>query len=185
MSVAEEIGVREVPIRMPKKLGFLLDMHPFKVIYGGRDAMKSHSAARALLTLGSVQVLRILCAREIQKSIKESVHQLLCDLIEKYGLGNFYSISETDIVGLNGTRFFYSGLAGHTIESIKSFEGIDIVWVEEAQTVSKRSWDILLPTIRAPNAEVWVSFNPDMDTDDTWQRFIVNTPPGAKVAKMS
>jgi phage terminase large subunit len=92
---------------------------------------------------------------------------------------------ETEIRGLNGSTFSFTGLATNTVESIKSFEGCDIVWVEEAQTVSKKSWDILIPTIRKPNSEIWVSFNPNIDTDDTYKRFVVETPDNAKVVKVN
>jgi phage terminase large subunit len=109
----------------------------------------------------------------------------LSDQIQKMGLGNFYNILESEIRGRNGTEFIFAGLAGHTAESIKSYEGVQIAWVEEAQTVSKRSWDILTPTIRVENSEIWVSFNPALDTDDTWRRFVVSPPPGAEVQKMN
>lgn len=183
MNAAAKAASREVKVQIPKKLGFLTEMHRYKVVYGGRGGTKSWSFADALLALGAAQPLRILCAREIQRSIKDSVHKLLSDRIEALGLGKFYEILETEIRGRNGTEIIFAGLAGHTVESIKSYEGVDIVWVEEAQSVQKRSWDILIPTIRAPNSEIWVSFNPDMDSDDTWQRFVVNTPPGAVVVK--
>lgn len=176
---------RELVVQIPKKLGFLLELHRYKVAYGGRGSAKSWSFADALLFLGAHQCLRILCGREIQRSIKDSVHKLLSDRIESLGLGQFYQVLDTEIRGRNGTEIIFAGLAGHTIESIKSFEGVDICWVEEAQTVSKKSWDILIPTIRAENSEIWVSFNPDMDTDDTWVRFVENSPPGAVVAKMN
>lgn len=176
---------RVVKTELPQKLGFLLEMHRYKVAYGGRGALKSWSFANALLNLGANQPLRILCAREIQKSIKDSVHKLLSDRIQALGLGAFFQVLETEIRGQNGTEIIFAGLAGHTVESIKSYEGIDIVWVEEAQSVSKRSWDILIPTIRAPNSEIWVSFNPDMDTDETYIRFVERPPPGAVVVKMT
>lgn len=174
---------RTIKAEIPHKLGFLLEMHRYKVVYGGRAGMKTRTYATALLMMGAAQKLRILCTREIQKSIKDSVHKVLSDTIQSLGLGSFYEVLDTEIRGVNGTEFIFAGLAGHTVESIKSYEGIDVVWVEEAQGVSKRSWDILIPTIRAPNSEIWVSFNPDMDTDDTWQRFVVNPPPGAVVVK--
>lgn len=184
-ALAAEIPTRTVPINLPRKLGFLLEMHRYKVLYGGRGSAKSHSIAQALLALGSCQRLRILCAREIQRSIENSVHALLKDYIEKLGLQSFYQVLETEIIGANGTRFIFSGLAQHTVDSIKSFEGVDIVWVEEGQTVSKRSWDILIPTIRAPGSEIWVSFNPDMERDDTYQRFVKNRPPRSVVVKIN
>lgn len=157
----------------------------YKIAYGGRGSGKSWAAARSLLLQGSSQPLRILCAREIQKSIKQSVHTLLNDQIQALGLGDFYQVLETEIRGSNGTQFNFAGLAQHTVESIKSIEGCDIVWVEEGQTVSKKSWDILIPTIRKPGSEIWVTFNPDVDNDDTYQRFVVNPPPNALVVNMN
>ena len=177
--------MRELPLELPKKLGFLLEPHRYKVVYGGRGSAKSWSFARTLIALGASTPLRILCAREFQRSIKDSVHRLLSDQIQKMGLGAFYEVLEAEIRGRNGTEFIFAGLAGHTIESIKSYEGVNIAWIEEAQTVSKRSWDILTPTIRAEKSEIWVSFNPALDTDDTWLRFVGSPPPSAKVAKMN
>lgn len=167
-----------------EKLAFLLDMHPYKVAYGGRHGLKTRTFANALLYLGTIQQLRILCCREIMNSIKESVHHELTMAIEIMQQGGFYEILDTTIRGRNGTEFIFNGLAGHSVESIKSYAGIDVVWVEEAQTVQKRSWDLLIPTIRAENSEIWVSFNPELDTDDTWVRFIEHPPPGTKCAKM-
>lgn len=128
--------------------------------------------------------MRILCAREVQKSIKQSVHTLLVDQIQALGLGQFYSVTETEIRGANGTSFTFAGLAQHTVESIKSYENISRVWVEEGQTVSKKSWDILIPTIRAPGSEIWCSFNPDLDTDETYIRFVLNPPPDTLLVKI-
>lgn len=169
----------------PAKLKFLFQSARYKVAYGGRGSAKSWSFARALLIHGAEKKQRILCAREVQKSIKQSVHTLLADQIQELGLGGFYEVLETEIRGKNGTEFSFAGLATHTVESIKSFEGVDKVWIEEAQTVSKRSWSILIPTIRKPESEIWVSFNPDLDTDDTYQRFVVNPPEGAVVVKVN
>jgi len=171
--------------QFPKKLEFLFEPSRIKAIYGGRGSGKSWGVARALLIMGANKPLRILCAREVQKSIKQSVHTLLSDQIQALGLGAFYEILEAEIRGQNGTLFSFAGLATNTVESIKSFEGCDIAWVEEAQTVSKRSWDILIPTIRKPASEIWVTFNPDVDTDDTYQRFVVNPPEFAKVVKVN
>ena len=178
---------KQITVRceIPSKLGFLLDMRRYKVAYGGRGAGKSASFARAILTLGAAQRLRVLCAREIQKSIKDSVHRLLADCIETMKLGQVYTVLENEIRGRNGTTIIFAGLSDLTAESIKSYEGIDICWVEEAQAVSKRSWDILVPTIRAENSEIWVSFNPAMDTDETYQRFVVRKPENAVVVQMN
>jgi len=171
--------------KFPDRLDFLFQPHRYKVAYGGRGSGKSWSMARALLVKAANEPTRVLCAREIQRSIKQSVHTLLNDQIQALGLGPFYEVLETEIRGLNGSTFSFTGLATNTVESIKSFEGCDIVWVEEAQTVSKKSWDILIPTIRKPNSEIWVSFNPNIDTDDTYKRFVVEAPDNAKVVKVN
>ena len=126
-------------IEFPKKLRFLFEPHRYKVAHGGRGSAKSWGFARALLIQGAQKPLRVGCFREVQKSIKESVHQLLSDQIQQLGLGGFYEVLETEIKGRNGTRFVFAGLAHHTVESIKSYEGLDRAWVEEAQTVKKKS----------------------------------------------
>ena len=169
----------------PEKLKFLFEQHRYKVAHGGRGSAKSWGFARALLILGAKAKLRILCTREIQKSIKDSVHKLLTDQIQALGLGAHYNVLDTEIRGGNGSEFIFAGLQGHTVESIKSYEGVDIVWVEEAQTVQKRSWDILIPTIRKDGSEIWVSMNPELDTDDTYIRFVSSPPAGAVVCAMN
>jgi phage terminase large subunit len=163
--------------QFPEKVGVLFGKARFKVLYGGRDSSKSWSIGRWLLLEGAEQPLQIGCFREVQKSIKDSVHQLLSNQIQDLGLGSFYEVLAHEIRGANGTKFGFAGLSAQTRESIKSWEGLDRAWVEEAQTVSKRSWDILEPTIRKPGSEILVSFNPDMDTDETYQRFVVNPSP--------
>lgn len=172
-------------IQMPEWAEFLFEPARYKVAHGGRGSGKSWAFAMALLIAGSTQQLRVICAREVQKSIKESVHRLLSDQIQMLGLGGFYDPLETEIRGKNGTSFSFAGLASHTVESIKSFEGADICWVEEAQTVSKKSWDILTPTIRRPGSEIWVTFNPLLDTDETYKRFVLNTPPSSVVKEVN
>lgn len=172
-------------IEFPEAFRFLFEPHPYKCAWGGRYGLKSWSFARALLLLGSSRPLRILCTREIQKSIKDSVHALLSDQAQQLCIGHFYEPLETEIRGKNGTSFVFAGLAQHTIESIKSFEGVDIVWVEEARAVSERSWRVLLPTIRKPGSEVWVSFNPELDDDPAYKRFVVDPPPGCVTVKTS
>lgn len=171
--------------QFPDKLDFLFQPHRYKVAYGGRGSGKSWGFARALLLQASNKPLRILCAREIQRSIRQSVHQLLTDQIQALGLGPFYEVLESEIRGVNGSLFSFTGLANNTVESIKSFEGVQVVWCEEAQTISKKSWDILIPTIRKPDSEIWVSFNPNIDTDNTYQRFVVDPPENAKVVKIN
>lgn len=171
--------------QFPEKAGLLFKPARFKVLYGGRDSAKSWSIARALLLEGAEQPLPIGCFREVQKSIKDSVHQLLANQVEELGLNKFYDIKHERIVGENGTNFGFAGLSAQTRESIKSWEGLKRAWVEEAQTVSKRSWDILEPTIRAPDSEIWVSFNPSMETDETYQRFVSKPSPQVSSAFMN
>lgn len=168
---------KEIKVKFPRKLQFLFQPQRYKVAYGGRGSAKSWSIARALLIQGASRKLRILCVREVQKSIKDSVHKLLKDQISELKLDSKYRVLETGIFGHDGTEFIFTGLSNQTKESIKSYEGVDIVWAEEAHAIGKESWDILIPTIRKENSEIWVSFNPELDTDETYVRFVVNPPP--------
>lgn len=169
----------------PGKLRFLFQPARYKVAHGGRGSAKSWGFARALLILASQKKLRVLCTREVQKSIKDSVHKLLGDQIQALGFGAIYQVLETEIRGANGSEFLFAGLSTQTVESIKSYEGVDVVWVEEAQAVKKRSWDVLTPTIRKPGSEIWITYNPELDSDETHQRFAVKPPPGAVVVEMN
>jgi len=164
-------------------LGFLWQPARYKVAYGGRGGAKSWNFARALLIQGSKRKLRILCARETMKSLADSVHKLLSDQIYVLGLGGFYRIEKKTIVGQNGTEFTFAGLR-HDIASIKSTEGIDVCWVEEAQSVSDSSWSALIPTIRKDGSEIWISMNPDFADDAAYERWVLNPPPGAIVHKV-
>lgn len=170
--------------RFPAKLKFLFAPNRYKILYGGRGGAKSWGIARSLLLQAMQRPLLVLCTREFQNSIEDSVHKLLSSQIEKLGLSEFFTIQNNEIRGLNGSSFIFRGLKVN-IASIKSFEAVDIVWVEEAQTVSKNSWDVLIPTIRKKGSEIWASFNPMLETDDTYQRFIIHTPPDAVVQKIN
>jgi phage terminase large subunit len=175
----------QVEVKIPEPFAFLFQPARYKVLYGGRGSGKSVNVVKALLILGMQRKLRILCTREVQKSIRDSVKALLDDEIGKMGFGGFYQSLEQEIRGKNGSLFIFGGLASHTIDSIKSLANCDICWVEEGQSVSKRSWDVLLPTIRGDNSEIWVTFNPMLESDETYQRFVVNPPPNAVVAKVN
>jgi phage terminase large subunit len=177
-------GVTAVKAEFPEKLQFLFQPARYKVAYGGRGGAKSWGVARALLIQGAASPLRILCAREFQNSITESVHHLLQSQIAELGLETFYGVQNTTIKGANGTEFVFAGLRNN-ITKIKSFEGVDRVWVEEAQTVSKSSWDTLIPTIRKDGSEIWLTFNPELETDETYQRFVKNPPGDASVVKIN
>lgn len=168
----------------PEKFDFLFSPCRYKVAYGGRGGAKSWAFARALLLTALQRKAKVLCARELQNSIAESVHALLSEQIESMGLGGFYRITQTNIYGLNGSEFFFAGLKTDP-NKIKSAEGIDIVWVEEAESVSKASWAALIPTIRKKGSEIWVTFNPALETDATYQMFVVSPPAGASVVSVS
>ncbi len=168
----------------PDKLQFLFEPHRYKVAYGGRGGAKSWGFARALLILGMQRPLRILCSRETQKSITDSVHKLLSDQIQAMEFSTHYVVEKARILGHNGTEFTFAGLK-HNINNIKSLEAYDIVWIEEAQTVSKASWSKLIPTIRKDGSEIWVSFNPELASDETYKRFVVDPPASAVVVKIN
>lgn len=172
-------------LQLPSKLEPLFQPKRYKVLYGGRDGAKSWSIARTLLILGTTKKIRILCTREVQKSIKDSVHKLLSDQIEKLNLTGFYEILMNEIRGKNGTEFLFAGLSDQTAESIKSFEGVDICWIEEARTLSARSIRILIPTIRKDGSEIWISFNPELDTDEVYIRFVEHTPADCLLIKIN
>jgi len=167
----------------PKILAPLFTPMRYKIMYGGRGGSKSWGVARALLIMGAERPLRILCGREMQKSIKDSVHRLLKDQISLLGLDSHYEVYKDSIKGRLGTEFFFEGLR-HNSAQIKSYEGIDIVWIEEAATVSKSSWAYLVPTIRKEGSEIWVTFNPELEEDETFQRFVVHAPSNAWVQKV-
>lgn len=138
----------------------------YKGLHGGRGSGKSHSfAAYAILRMASEPGLRIVCVREVQRSIADSVKQLLEDKIQSFHLGAFFSSTENEIVGANGSRCIFRGMQNHTAASIKSLEGFDVAWVEEAQTISQKSLDLLTPTIRKAGSELWFSWNPENEND--------------------
>src|SRR5215472_10293961 len=175
----------EATAEVPLALKFLNEPHRYKIAYGGRGASKSWGFARAILLQGTQRKLRILCARETMKSLRDSVHQLLEEQIRTMSLTEFYRVEKSVIYGANGSEILFTGIKHH-IDNIKSMEGINICWVEEAQTVSKSSWDKLIPTLfRVPDCELWVSFNPDLESDNTYQRFVVEPPADAVVRKLT
>jgi phage terminase large subunit len=165
-------------------VSFLGEPHPYKVLYGGRDGIKSWSIARQLLVDAASRPLRTLCCRETMMSLDESVKQLLSDQIYLLKLGAHFQVLQNEIRGINGSLFSFAGLRTDA-RKIKSFEGYDRAWVEEANNVSKHSWQILLPTIRKEGSEIWVSFNPELEGDYTYQYWILNPPPDTVVKKTS
>jgi phage terminase large subunit len=191
----------KVRTEFPEPLQFLFERWRYKSLQSGRGAGKSWSVADALLMLGvnatihgwraDRQPLRIVCARETQSSIKDSVHKLLGDRIKDMGLRRFYEVQRTTILGKNGTEFIFTGLSDP--ESMKSLEGADILWVEEAQKLSKHSWEIIRPTVRREGkdangpwtSEIWATWNPGLDTEETYLQFCVNPPTGAKCVTLN
>lgn len=138
----------------------------FKGLHGGRGSGKSHCfAGHMVLRAASEEGFRAVCVREIQRSIADSVKQLIEDKIEEFGLSGFFKLTETEIVGQNDSKIIFRGMQNHTAASIKSLEGYDLAWIEEAQTISKRSLELLTPTIRKPGSEIWASWNPEEETD--------------------
>jgi len=171
-------------IKFPPPFRPLFRPARYKVYYGGRGGGKSWTVARALIIKGLQSKIRVLCAREFQTSIADSVHKLLSEQIEALGLAPYYEVQKTRIIGLNGTEFIFKGIR-HNVQEIKSTEGVDYCWIEEAQSVSEESWGVLIPTIRQEGSEIWMTFNPQDDDDPTYKKFVLNPPPGAIVRKVS
>ena len=174
---------QRLKVEIPQNYLPLFKPTRYKVLYGGRGSGKSWSVARALVAMAAAKPVRVLCARETQKSIQESVHRLLKDQIGLLGLDHLFEIQETRIIGKNGSDFAFAGIRQQGVANLKSFEGVDVCWVEEAQVVSKKSWDVLIPTIRKPGSEIWITFNPELDSDETYERFVLNPPETAWVCK--
>ena len=171
-------------ITIPKAFKELFEPTRFKIYYGGRGGAKSHNFARALLVRCMQQQTRVLCARELQGSIGDSVHKLLTDIIDQHDLRSFFTIQKANIIGKNGSEFIFKGLK-HNHTEIKSTEGVDIAWIEEAEKVSSNSWEVLIPTIRKEQSEIWISFNPKHPTDPTYVNFVANSDDDMLVRKVS
>jgi phage terminase large subunit len=163
-------------VNLPEWAESLFKPSRYKAFYGGRGSGKSHSAATALVIQAAQQPLRILCAREIQKSIKDSVKRLIDDKIAECGLSGHFESTETEIRGRNGSLFLFAGLRTNP-DSIKSMEGLDRAWVEEANRASQRSLDLLIPTLRKEGSELWFGWNPEFATDPVDAMFRGGEPP--------
>src|SRR5262245_46410886 len=143
----------KVPIELPEAFRDLWTPTRYKAYWGGRGGAKSRSFGRALLLQSLGRPLRVLCAREVQKSSKDSVKRLLDDDIERMGLGHFFESTETEIRSRIGGLFIFAGLKTN-VDTVKSTEGVDICWCEEANTLSQHSIDVLIPTIRKDGSEL-------------------------------
>lgn len=174
-----------IKINIPESFRDMFDKKwRYRIYYGGRGGGKSESIARALLVIGMQNSVRILCCREFQSSIADSVHKLLADIIRSHGLDSFYTITQATIRGANGTEFIFKGLR-HNATEIKSMAGIDYCFVEEAEKVSNNSWELLIPTIRKDGSSITIVFNPKNRNDPTYERFVATTRDDALVKKIS
>jgi len=173
-------------MQIPKKLKEVFSGNArYRVAKGGRGSGKSYNFALASAMRGAEEPMRILCCRELQKSIKDSVHAEVSRAISDCPeLAEFYDIGESYIRGANGTEYLFRGLK-HNISEIKSMSNIKICWVEEGEAVSEESWQLLIPTIRADNSEIWVTYNPRDEHSPTSLRFHHNPPDNAKIVDMN
>lgn len=153
--------------------------------------MKSWGFSRALLIQGAQRPMRILCARETQSSIAQSVHHTLRSQCFNLGLNDTYEVLESEVRSRKGvygpderTTFIFNGLRQLGVDNIKSIEDVDVCWVEEAKNLTKYSLDTLIPTIRKPGSELWFSFNPELETDVIYDRMVLNPPTNSKVVKI-
>ena len=171
-------------IDTPRALQPLLAPARYKGAYGGRGAMKSHHFAGAMIERCMLEQTRAVCIREVQRSLEQSVKRLLEDKIIAFGVGYAFRVMNTHIETPNGGIIIFNGMQNHTAESIKSLEGYDIAWVEEAQSLSDSSLTLLRPTLRKETSELWFSWNPRHATDpiDTLLRS-EDTPPSAIVVR--
>ncbi len=152
---------KTLDIQTPEWFVPFLSPARYKGIYGGRGGGKSQQVAEYLIEESYLRRLHVVCVREVQNSISQSVKKLLEESIEKFGLQHFFKVTNDNIKGENGSLFIFQGLKDKTSDSIKSLQSFDIAWVEEAQSISARSLDVLRPTIRKPGSEIWFTWNPE------------------------
>lgn len=180
-------------LRLPEAFQFLRqakadDGSPvrYRAAYGGRGSAKSRSFVTEIVLQGAERTERVLCCREIQRSIRDSVKRLLDDEIARTKLGEFYTSTDTEIRGKNGTLFLFAGLRSNP-DSVKSAEGLTKAVVFEANRVSERSLELLTPTVRAPGSEIWFEWNPEFPTDpvDVLFRGEHGAPPGSIVRRVN
>lgn len=173
-------------ISLPQYAAPLFQPFRNKVLLGGRGSAKSFSIAKALIIITASQKKKVLCGREFQNSINDSVHSLLRSQIEEMKLSHLFSIKQNSIESTCGSEFLFKGVR-HNVNSIKSIPDIDILWLEEADTISQTSWDILIPTIRKDGSEIWCSYNPNKEDDPTHKKFVntKNPPANSYIVKVS
>lgn len=183
--------IHEKRIYMPRKAQEVLNPSRkarYRILYGGRGSGKSWALAHALIARSLSSKMRILCFREFQSSMKDSVHKLLSDRIIEMGLSSQFEIQRDAIFSCTGSEFIFKGVAQHTSE-LKSLENIAIAWGEEAEKLSADSLEIIIPTIRGTDSngnesEIWLSFNPEDETSPVWKTFVVNQRPDCLSASL-
>lgn len=174
----------EITPKIPKVFKEIFEGNArYRAAYGGRGSAKSMTFARMAILRAVIKKELILCARELQNSIADSVHRLLKEQIEELNLSGFFDIQKAIIRGKNGSEFIFKGLRNNYSE-IKSTQGVTICWIEEAEAVSADSWDVLTPTIREPDSEIWLTFNPKRKNAPTYIRFVLNAPENSKIKKI-
>jgi phage terminase large subunit len=161
------VATRELKIQTPRVfLPLLAPNKRYRGAHGGRGGGKSWFFAELLIERLIIErELRAICVREFQKSLEMSAKRLLEDVIERLKVGHMFRVLNTHIETKEGGVILFQGMATHTAESVKSLEGFKIAWIEEAQSISQRSLDLLRPTIREDDSEIWASWNPDLPTD--------------------
>lgn len=173
------------PTLNPVLRSFWQEKADIKVLYGGRSSSKSWDAAGFAVYLADNAKIRVLCARQFQNKIAESVYTLLKIQIERFGLTDRFDIQRDKIINrVTGSEFLFYGL-WRSIDEIKSLEGIDILWIEEAHNLTEEQWVILEPTIRKEYSQVWVVFNPRFSTDFVFRRFVVSPPARSVVRQIN
>lgn len=152
-------------IQTPEVFEPLLHASRYKGAWGGRGSGKSHFFAELLIEQQIMRKLDAVCIREVQRTLNQSVKKLLESKIEALNVGAYFEVQDKRVISRNGGITIFEGMQNHTADSIKSLEGFDVAWVEEAQSLSQRSLDLLRPTIRKPGSELWFSWNPRLNTD--------------------
>ena len=175
---------QEKPTLNPELIDFWLTPARLRILYGGRSSTKSWDAAGFACFLAQRMKLKFLCVRQFQNKIEESVYTLLKEQINRFNLSSQFQIFNNRIISSKGSEFFFYGL-WRNIEEIKSTEGVDILWIEEAHSLTPSQWEILEPTIRKEGSQIWIIFNPGTTTDFVWQRFVVNPLPDSVVHQIN
>lgn len=176
----------KVKVTIPSKFRpLLMEHYRNKLYYGGRAGGKSFAFADCLIIKARQDKILVACVREVQNSIKDSVYRLLKDRIEHYGFDDFRCYEDRIENIITGSTFIFKGLKDQNSQNIKSLEGVDYCWIEEGQTISKGSWDILNPTIRKPNSEIWISMNREAENDPIWKAVASNPDDKTLVVKVN